>query len=84
MTLRPFELPVHHWLPEPELLFDPDSIDARDIHPLRGLARFGPYSEHVLGSAIQPLRVACISTYDQEELFGQLLDEIEQKHGRAA
>lgn len=39
------EVSPHVWYPEPELLFHPERTGDRDIHPLRGLKRFGPYSE---------------------------------------
>ena len=81
MTARAFELPVHYWLSEPELIFDPESSEARDIHPLRGLAAFGPYSEQTLGASIQPLRIACVCADNQEELFGRCLKELDALHG---
>ena len=38
------ELQPHIWLPEPMLSFHSDRGADRDIHPLRGLLRFGPHS----------------------------------------
>jgi len=35
----------HIQLPEPELAFHPDRTSDREIHPLKGLLRFGPYSK---------------------------------------
>ncbi len=32
------------WYPEAELVFHPERTSERDIHPLRGLKRFGPHS----------------------------------------
>ena len=45
------EIAPHICLPEPSLIFHPDRISDREIHPLRGLLRFGPYSAgHITGS----------------------------------
>ena len=38
------EIYPHTWLPEPKLAFHPDRSSDWEIHPLRGLLRFGPYS----------------------------------------
>ena len=48
----------HIWLPEPMLSFHPDRESDQEIHPLRGLLRFGPYSA---GLVPEPIRVATIS-----------------------
>ncbi|MGC2202436.1 MAG: hypothetical protein WA633_20150, partial [Stellaceae bacterium] len=52
------EIAPHIWLPEPRLAFHPERTSDRDIHPLRGLLRFGPYSS---GLVPDPIRVATIS-----------------------
>ena len=36
--------------PEAELVFHPERTSDRDIHPLRGLAKFGPYSRSMMQS----------------------------------
>ncbi|SCY65405.1 argonaute/piwi family protein [Microvirga guangxiensis] len=41
MSGKPYVLPAHTILPEPKLLF---SSTRTDLHPLRGLTEFGPYS----------------------------------------
>ena len=41
------EIATHVWLPEPKLAFHPDRSSDSEIHPLRGLLRFGPYSAAV-------------------------------------
>lgn len=48
----------HICLPEPMLAFHPDRQSDRDIHPLNGLLRFGPYSS---GLVPDPIRVATIT-----------------------
>jgi hypothetical protein len=48
----------HVCLSEPLLSFHPDRVSDRDIHPLLGLLRFGPYSS---GLVPNPIRVATIA-----------------------
>jgi hypothetical protein len=62
------EIAPHIWLPEPMLAFHPERKSDRDIHPLRGLLRFGPYSA---GLVPGPIRVATIApSGESERLFG--------------
>ena len=61
------EIQPHIWLPEPRLSFHPDRAEDCDIHPLRGLLRFGPYSA---GLVPDPIRVATIaSAGDRQKLY---------------
>jgi len=52
------EIFPHVCLTEPKLAFHPDRLSDRDIHPLNGLIRFGPYSS---GLVPDPIRVATIA-----------------------
>lgn len=52
------ELAAHVCLTEPKLSFHPERLSDRDVHPLEGLLRFGPYSS---GLVPDPIRVATIS-----------------------
>lgn len=52
------EIFPHIWLPEPKLSFHPDRSSDQDIHPLRGLLKFGPHSS---GLVPDPIRVATIA-----------------------
>lgn len=52
------ELAPHVALPEPMLAFRSDRASDRDIHPLRGLLRCGPYST---GLVPDPIRVATLA-----------------------
>lgn len=62
------EISPHVSLREPKLAFHPDRVGDRDIHPLRGLLQFGPYSS---GLVPDPIRVATISPAgDSKRLFG--------------
>src|SRR5712692_2347557 len=52
------EIAPHDFLPEPKLAFHPERTSDREIHPLDGLIRFGPYSS---GLVPDPIRVATIT-----------------------
>jgi len=52
------EIAPHLWYPEVRLAFHPERATDVDIHPLRGLLRFGPYSS---GFVPDPIRVATIA-----------------------
>lgn len=62
------ELSHHVLLPEPLLSFHPDRASDVDVHPLRGLLRFGPYSKNFVPD---PIRIATIApTGDEKKLYG--------------
>lgn len=69
------QLQHHVRLPEPHLLFHPDRPSDRDIHPLRGLARFGPYSSMFTPS---PIRVATLSPAGESKRLFDFLRELNQ------
>jgi len=73
-------LPVHAWLPEPDLLFHPTRREDRTAHPLIGLTRFGPYSRSLINTVIDPLRVAVITPNGTLATIDSLLRELEQEH----
>lgn len=52
------QIAPHIWFPEPKLAFHPERANDVDIHPLKGLLRFGPYSS---GLVPDPIRVATIA-----------------------
>ncbi len=52
------EMASHVWLSEPKLAFHPDRTSDIEIHPLRGLLKFGPYSSSLVPD---PIRIATIS-----------------------
>lgn len=60
------EIAPHICLPEPRLSFHPDRKTDYDIHPLRGLARFGPHSK---GLVPDPIRVATIAPAAEADLL---------------
>jgi hypothetical protein len=62
------QIAPHVWLPEPQLAFHPDRSSDREMHPLRGLLRFGPYSK---GLVPDPIRVATIAPAgESNRLYG--------------
>src|SRR5258708_22296330 len=62
------EISPHVFLPEPKLAFHPERVSDREIHPLLGLVRFGPYSS---GLVPDPIRVATITPAGEgSRLFG--------------
>ena len=56
------QLLPHICLPEPKLSFHPERLTDRDIHPLRGLSKYGPYSS---GLIPDPIRVATIAPHGE-------------------
>jgi hypothetical protein len=75
----PFVMPGHSCIPEPDLLFGPDSTSV-DSHPLHGLNRFGPFSKSLLGAVNDPIRIAIIGPTDAVRPVQELLAELEQWH----
>ncbi len=63
----------HIWLPEPKLAFHPDRTSDQDIHPLRGLLRFGPHSS---GLVPAPIRVATIAPAGESGRLYSFLKEL--------
>lgn len=54
------EIARHVCFPEPSLAFHPERSADRDVHALRGLLRYGPYSA---GLVPDPIRVATIAPH---------------------
>jgi len=71
------ELDAHICLPEPELLFHPDHENDRDIHPLRGLLRFGPHSGILMPD---PIRVATIAPAGESDRLYGFMKELNSEY----
>lgn len=67
------EIARHMWLPEPKLSFHPDRTSDRDVHPLRGLLRFGPYSG---GLVPDPIRVATLAPAGESVRLYRFMKEL--------
>ena len=77
---HPFQLPGYSVLTEQELRFGAEDPKAVDVHPLRGLLRFGPYSRDKLAAIADPIRVAIIAPAGQVERVNGLLRELQKSH----
>jgi len=69
------EIAPHIWLPEPKLAFHPERTSDRDIHPLRGLLWFGPYSARLVPD---PIRVATIAPSGESERLFAFVRELNE------
>jgi hypothetical protein len=67
------EIALHLWLPEPHLSFHPDRKSDREIHPLRGLCRFGPHSS---GLVPDPIRVATLAPAGEGRRLYEFMREL--------
>jgi hypothetical protein len=77
---KPFALPGYHRIQEPELLFHPDRPQDRDVHPLAGLLRFGPFSRALINPVLDPIRVATVFPHGFRDRVRGLFREFEQRH----
>ena len=81
MSERPaYQLPGFTTFAEPSLRFGAPTEHAVDVHPLVGLARFGPYSKQRLAAVSNPIRLATIAPDGGTERLNRLLREFEQTH----
>lgn len=67
------EIAPHVWLPEPSLAFHPDRTSDREVHPLRGLLRFGPYSS---GWVPDPIRIATLAPAGESDRLYTFMREL--------
>jgi len=67
------EISPHIWLPEPKLLFHADRLGDTEIHPLKGLLKYGPYSS---GLVPDPIRVATISPHGESRPLYSFMKEL--------
>ena len=67
------QIAPHLWLPEPQLAFHPDRTSDREIHPLRGLLRFGPHSSSVV---LDPIRVATLAPAGESRHLYEFMKEL--------
>jgi len=67
----------HLWFPEPELAFHPERSGDKDVHPLRGLLRYGPFSA---GLIPDPIRVATVAPFGESQKLYDFLKELNGSH----
>ena len=77
---HPYTLPGYTTFREPRLCFGGDPQQAIDIHPLRELLSFGPYSQGKLTALSDPIRVAIIAPQGKVQSVVELLREMQQSH----
>lgn len=77
MTSQLPDLGRHKKLPEPLLSFHPDRESDTHVHPLQGIARFGPYSS---GRLPGPIRVATLAPHGESNIIFNFLKELKQEH----
>lgn len=70
------EISRHIWLPEPKLAFHADRTSDVDIHPLRGLLRFGPHSRAWVPD---PIRIATIAPHGEADRLYSFMRELNQQ-----
>ena len=68
-----YQIAPHIWFPEPKLAFHPERNKDVDLHPLRGLLRFGPYSS---GLVPDPIRVATIAPANEGHRLYEFMKEL--------
>ena len=66
-------LPPYSLLEEPLLTFSPSDPSQVDVHPLRGLANFGPYSKGSFGGYTSRIRIATVGPESAFKRRGQLM-----------
>lgn len=74
---RPFNLTAHERLHEPRLRFGSAADTDVDVHPLRGLLHYGPYSQNWIAGVPEQVRIAMIGQQRMIFRMGKLLRELE-------
>lgn len=74
------QLPDYVELGEPSLSFDPYDASQRDVHPLRGITNFGPFSATILGAMPDAIRLAAILPHGEGAKVQGLIGELSRTH----
>lgn len=77
---RAAKLPPYTLLDEPLLAFAPDDDSSRDLHPLRGLVKFGAYTKSVFGPFVPELKVATVGPSSGWNQRGELMKMLKVPH----
>lgn len=67
------KLPPFTLLDEPLLSFSPSNAEQVDVHPLRGLVNFGPYSKGSFGGYTSQVRIATVGPESAFKRRGELM-----------
>jgi len=74
------QLPPLSLLSEPELAFSPEQSGGRDVHPLRGLAHYGPFSSQTFSQFTPTVRIATVGPDRAFKTRGALMASLKQQH----
>lgn len=74
------KLPPFALLDEPDLSFSPSDAKQIDVHPLRGLVNFGPYSKGSFGGFTSRIRIATVGPESAFKLRGELMRMLRDVH----
>ena len=77
---KPYVMPSHSLVGEPELVFHPERPQDRHTHPLRGLLEHGPFSRALINTVMDPIRVASIYPAGFRERTRAFFREFEMRH----
>ena len=80
MTTANTQLPDFSEIAEPALIFNPYDVKQRDPNPLRGLAKFGPFSSNILGAMPTTIRLAAIVPAGAANRVTALVAELQRSH----
>ncbi|MFN3856596.1 MAG: argonaute/piwi family protein [Caulobacter sp.] len=79
-ALASTKLPPFTLLDEPYLAFSPSNATHVDVHPLRGLVNFGPYSKGSFGGYTSRVRVATVGPASAFWRRGELMALLRNRH----
>lgn len=79
MSSSDVRLPAHHVAKEPLLSFHPSRREDSDVHPLKGLRQFGPYSRSLVNNVMDPIRVGLIVPHGTRGVISGLLNELRSR-----
>ena len=71
------EISPHVLLPEPQLAFSPTDSSSWEIHPLRGLLKYGPFSDDLIPS---PIRAATLAPYGESDHLFDFMRRLHKAH----
>jgi hypothetical protein len=74
------KLPPFTLLEEPLLSFSPSDNGHVDVHPLRGLVNFGPYSKGSFGGYTSRVRIATVGPESAFKRRGELMASLRSAH----
>ena len=72
------EISPHVLLSEPQLAFSPTDSSSWEIHPLRGLLKYGPFSDDLISS---PIRVATLAPHGESNHLFDFMRRLHKAYG---